>query len=214
MKNRADALTRTFLITLILFLRTRSWSMSLLKGHQEDNPLYSLISAVKCYPVLIQLYCQIIPESSTCVNPSPASIGGQVGNKTPKNLSCSVCAQFKPSRQHLLQTLSYPHYTLTDFITDLLPAQTFTAIWVVVNCFSKMVRFVLFSQLPSASVLAWLQGDFYLHGLPTHIVLYRGLQFDQFWRTLCKALKISLDFFSAYHPQSNGQEEQINNFLE
>ncbi|XP_056402575.1 zinc finger protein 850-like [Hyla sarda] len=70
--------------------------------------------------------------------------------------------------------------------------------------------------LPSAPQLAKLlfAHIFRLHGLPTHIVSDRGVQFiSKFWRALCSRLQVKLDFSSAYHPQSNGQVERVNQVL-
>lgn len=52
---------------------------------------------------------------------------------------------------------------------------------------------------------------FCLHGLPADIVSDHEVQFVfKFWEVLYKSLKITLDFSSGYHPQSNGQMELMN----
>jgi transposase InsO family protein len=54
-----------------------------------------------------------------------------------------------------------------------------------------------------------------LHGVPKKIVSDRGTQFtSRFWERLHEALDTQLRFSSAYHPQTNGQIERVNQILE
>jgi hypothetical protein len=56
---------------------------------------------------------------------------------------------------------------------------------------------------------------FRLHGLPDSIVSDRGPQFiSKFWKTIHKELGVSVDLTTAYHPQSDGQTERVNQVLE
>jgi transposase InsO family protein len=55
----------------------------------------------------------------------------------------------------------------------------------------------------------------YLHGVPKKIVSDRGTQFtSRFWERLHEALDTQLRFSSAYHPQTDGQTERVNQILE
>jgi transposase InsO family protein len=54
-----------------------------------------------------------------------------------------------------------------------------------------------------------------LHGVPKRIVTDRGTQFtSRFWNKLHKALGTKLSFSTAYHPQTSGQTERVNQILE
>jgi transposase InsO family protein len=54
-----------------------------------------------------------------------------------------------------------------------------------------------------------------LHGVPKKIVSDRGTQFtSRFWERLHEALDTQLCFSSAYHPQTDGQIESVNQILE
>lgn len=54
-----------------------------------------------------------------------------------------------------------------------------------------------------------------LLGIPANIVSDRGVQFTtRFWKLLRETLKIELSFYSAYHPQTNGQMKRTNQTLE
>jgi transposase InsO family protein len=53
------------------------------------------------------------------------------------------------------------------------------------------------------------------HGIPKKIVSDRGTQFmSRFWEKLHEAMDTRLSFSSAYHPQTDGQTERVNQILE
>ena len=53
------------------------------------------------------------------------------------------------------------------------------------------------------------------HGLPDDIVSDRGPQFvSKFWQSLFKILKVEIKLSSAFHPQTDGQMERVNQVLE
>jgi hypothetical protein len=54
-----------------------------------------------------------------------------------------------------------------------------------------------------------------LHGLPDSIVSDRGLLFvSEFWKAVCHRLQINITLSTAYHPETDGQTENANSFLE
>ena len=56
---------------------------------------------------------------------------------------------------------------------------------------------------------------FRLHGLPCDIVSDRGPQFtSRFWTDFCQLLGATVSLSSGFHPQSNGQTEQMNQEME
>jgi transposase InsO family protein len=55
----------------------------------------------------------------------------------------------------------------------------------------------------------------YLHGVPKRIVSNRGTQLtSRFWERLHETLDTQLRFSFAYHPQTDGQTERVNQILE
>lgn len=53
-----------------------------------------------------------------------------------------------------------------------------------------------------------------LHGAPKHIVSHRGPQFiAKFWKSIYKAMGTTLDYSTAFHPQTDGQTERVNQIL-
>jgi transposase InsO family protein len=63
--------------------------------------------------------------------------------------------------------------------------------------------------------LAFLNSIYKLHGLPAAIVSNRDPVFtSNFWQNLFKLAGVQLRLSSAYHPQSDGQTERVNQCLE
>ncbi|SPC63716.1 uncharacterized protein UHOD_11307 [Ustilago sp. UG-2017b] len=104
-----------------------------------------------------------------------------------------------------------------DLIEQLPPSSDFTAILVVVDRLTKMAIFVPTTNELDAPELAklFLRHVYSKHGLPTSIVSDRGSEFtSHFWHSLSTLLGIENHFSSAYHPQSDGQTERVNQVLE
>ena len=104
-----------------------------------------------------------------------------------------------------------------DFITKLPLAQGYDSILVVVDWFTKMAHFVPTTEKTMAEGLARLFEDnmWQLHGLPESIISDRGPQFAAgLMRELNKMLGIKTKLSMAFHPQTDGQTERINQELE
>ena len=137
---------------------------------------------------------------------------------------CDHCTRFKGSNQalpgklKLLDTPPGPWKEISaDFITDLQESEGFDSILVVVNRFSKEVKFVPCTRYTSALDTAklYLCHVWKHHGLPTGIVSDKGLQFaSQVMKDICKRLCIQPQLSTAYHPQTDGQTERINQDLQ
>ena len=54
-----------------------------------------------------------------------------------------------------------------------------------------------------------------MHGLPKAIIFDRDTKFtSNFWKSLFSYLGTKLNFSNAYHPQTDGQTERVNQVLE
>ncbi|MBW0502475.1 hypothetical protein O181_042190 [Austropuccinia psidii MF-1] len=62
---------------------------------------------------------------------------------------------------------------------------------------------------------SFIKNIFSTHCLPSCIVSDRGSLFvSYFWTNLCRQPKISRDLSTAYHPETYGQTERVNQILE
>ena len=104
-----------------------------------------------------------------------------------------------------------------DFITKLPIAQGYNSILVVVDQLTKMVYFIPTTEKTLAEGLARLFRDnvWKLYGLPESIISDRGPQFVAgIMRELNKILGIESKLSTAFHPQTDGQTERVNQELE
>ncbi|KAL0537620.1 hypothetical protein IC582_026603 [Cucumis melo] len=138
---------------------------------------------------------------------------------------CLVCQQVKAPRQKpagLLQPLSIPEWkwenVSMDFITGLpRTLRGFTVIWVVVDRLTKSAHFVPGKSTYTASKWAqlYMSEIVRLHGVPVSIVSDRDARFNsKFWSGLQNTMGTRLDFSTAFHPQTDGQTERLNQVLE
>jgi len=137
---------------------------------------------------------------------------------------CDLCQRMKNRTEEpagKLKLSEVPQKTWThlmvDFITKLLVVAEKDAILVVCNRLSKMTHFVTTTERTSAEGLARLFWDnvWKLHGLPESVVLDRGPQFvAEFAKELNRMLGIRTKLLTAFHPQTNGQTERMNQELE
>ena len=96
-------------------------------------------------------------------------------------------------------------------------AQGYDSIVVVVDRFTKMVHFVPTTEKTTAEGLARLFRDnvWRLPGLPKSIISDRGPQFVAgLMRELNEMLGIKTKLLTAFHPQTDGQTERMNQELE
>src|SRR6202522_2890425 len=104
-----------------------------------------------------------------------------------------------------------------DFIEQLPNSKGYTAILVVVDCFSKQAIFILTYNTITSAQLAelFVIHVFSKHGVPSHVTSNRSSKFvSRFFRSLGKALNMKLHFTSGYHPEGDGQTERVNQTLE
>jgi hypothetical protein len=88
---------------------------------------------------------------------------------------------------------------------------------VIVCRLTKMAHFLPFKEegFTSEHLAKMFRSIFRLHGTPEDIVSDGGPIFtSKFWRSFASGLGIKLNFSTAYHPQSDGQTERVNQVLE
>ena len=93
----------------------------------------------------------------------------------------------------------------------------FDSIWVIVDRLTKSTHFILVKTAYTAGKYAeiYFERIVTLHGVLLTIISDRGSVFmSRFWERLHECLGTSLLHSSAYHPQTDGQTERVNQVLE
>jgi hypothetical protein len=138
--------------------------------------------------------------------------------------ACPICQQAKPDRSKypgLLQPLPIPDQAWQmismDFIEGLPKSKNHNCILVVVDRFSKYAHFLSLSHPFTALTVAhaFMDNIYKLHGMPSSIVTDRDRIFtSNLWQELFRLTGTTLRMSSAYHPQTDGQTERVNQCLE
>ena len=138
--------------------------------------------------------------------------------------NCDACQRAKPTRHApygLLHALPVPTERWIDlsmdFITDLPVSNTFDSIFVVKDRLSKQAHFIPTNKTITGSQTAdlFIKEIFRLHGSPRSIVSDRGPQFiSAFWKRFSELLQFDINLSSAFHPETDGSTEVLNQTIE
>lgn len=138
--------------------------------------------------------------------------------------SCEVCARTKAMRHkpygplRFLPVAERPWSSISmDFIEGLPESEGHDAILVVVDRLTKMGLFIPTRKDVDTPELVRIFTDrvFAKHGAPHDIVSDRGRHFvSKLWNGVCQALHIKSNLSTAYHPETDGQTERVNQILE
>jgi len=133
---------------------------------------------------------------------------------------CFKCQQSKVQHQrkagelYLLEIPQGPWQEISiDIIGTLPKSNGMDVIVVIVDQFMKMIRLKAAMTNVSSEVIAKIYSDniWKLHGIPRKILSDRGLQFtSKFIEEFTKALGTKRQLLTAYHLQTDGQTERIN----
>jgi transposase InsO family protein len=141
--------------------------------------------------------------------------------------ACELCIRTKSPKSAppgFLQPLPVPFRAWSDISVDYitpLPASKqnnveYRHILVVVCRLTKMRHYIAVPSLSTEDLItAFIARIYALHGCPDTIVSDRGSQFvSELWRQLSARLGIQLKPSSAYHPETDGQTERVNQTIE
>ncbi|WVZ79968.1 hypothetical protein U9M48_027490, partial [Paspalum notatum var. saurae] len=138
---------------------------------------------------------------------------------------CDVCQRVKADHLKpagMLQPLAVPAWKWEDIHMDFIvrlprTQKGYDSIWVIIDRFTKSTHFIPVKTTYRAKQYAelYISRIVYLHGVPLTITSDRGSLFlSRFWEQLQTALGTNLIHSSAYHPQTSGQVERVNQILE
>ena len=138
---------------------------------------------------------------------------------------CDICRRVKASYLRpagTLQPLNISEWKWEDISMDFIVGlprtqKGYDSIWVVVDRLTKSAHFLPVNTIHRAKKYAelYINCILCLHGVPKTIISDRGTQFvAHFWEQLHASLGTHLIRSSAYHPQTDGQTERINQILE
>jgi hypothetical protein len=138
--------------------------------------------------------------------------------------TCPVCQKNKAEHlpyPGLLEQLPVPDMAWThismDFVEGLPKSNDKDVILVVVDRFTKYAHFLSLSHPFTVQdvINLFIDNVFKLHGPPAVIVTDRDRIFtSNLWQALFKSMDIKLHLSSAYHPETDGQTERVNQCLE
>jgi transposase InsO family protein len=104
-----------------------------------------------------------------------------------------------------------------DSTLKLVSASKIDSVWVIVDRPTRSAHFIPVNTkyIAKKYVEIYIARVLCLHEIPKTIFSDRGLQFvARFWEQLHASLGTSLIHSSAYHPQTDGQIERVNQILE
>lgn len=176
-----------------------NFHQSALGGHSGVKATYQRIKRVFCWPHLKQMVHKFVSE-------------------------CPVCQLVKVEHTHsagLLQPLPIPGIPWSsislDFIEALPKSNGKEVILVVVDRLTKYAHFMAVAHPYSVEqVVALIMDNIVkLHGPPREIISDRDRIFTStLYQQIFKAFKVTLKVGTAYHPQTDGQTERVNQCLE
>ncbi|XP_049410636.1 uncharacterized protein LOC125873831 [Solanum stenotomum] len=138
---------------------------------------------------------------------------------------CSNCQQVKVEQQRpggLAQTIDIPIWKWEDINIDFITGLRFffkrhDSIWVIIDRLTKSAHFLPVKSSSKAEEYAklYVREVVLLHGTPLSINLDRGAQFmTHFLRSFQKSLGTQVNLNTAFHPQTDGQDERTIQTLE
>lgn len=138
---------------------------------------------------------------------------------------CLVCQKVKAERVKLpgkLHPLAIPEMKWEcismDFVTGLPKVSGgFDSIFVVVDKLTRVAHLIPIRTTATAADIAqiFIKEIVRLHGIPARIISDRDAKFtSKFWVAMFQSLGTLLNLSSAYHPETDGQTERVNQVIE
>src|SRR6266576_2847755 len=138
---------------------------------------------------------------------------------------CMTCQRVKAERKQpggLLHPLDIPMWKWEDISLDFVDGLPRSrkgneSIWVIVDRLTKSAHFIPLPVTRDMRLICdkYIREVVRLHGVPLSIVSDRDVLFtSRFWKGLQEAMGTDLEMSTAYHPQTYGQTERVNQTIE
>jgi hypothetical protein len=138
---------------------------------------------------------------------------------------CDTCQRIKADHLRLvrnLQPLSIPEWKWENICMNFImglprTSRVYNSIWAIMDCLTKSAHFIAVAMTYKVGQYAELYISHIVryHGIPKTIIFDRGSIFvAHFWEQLHECLGTYLIRSSAYHPQTDGQTERVNQIIE
>jgi hypothetical protein len=141
--------------------------------------------------------------------------------------NCHVCIRSKSFRDAYsggLKQLSIPNGAwkdiAVDFVVELpwseLDGVKYNNIMTVTDRLTKRRRFIPCNEIDAVTAAKLFHRHIFKHhGMPESIVSDRGTQFTSvMWKRLCERCGIKIRMSTAFHPETDGQSENTNQYME
>lgn len=174
-------------------------------GHQGIEKTFDRLARDYYFPGMRKHIEKIVTECDTC-NKSKANRHAPYGLLQPP-----------PTPGKAWKSIAF------DFIVKLPPSKepmtgtTYDSIWVVTDRLTKYGHFMPYKESSTAEDLAYsfLRTVVSQHGIPEEIISDRDKLFtSKFWKSLMAQLGANHKLSTAFHPQTDGQTERLNQTLE
>ncbi|KAI0992802.1 hypothetical protein K3495_g15382, partial [Podosphaera aphanis] len=169
------------------------------KGHPGKNALYQTLSDYYWWPQLSQQTDRFVKNCHNCIRNKVSRLRYQ-GTLKPLPLPAQRWRDIS-----------------IDFVGPLIEFNNFNCIMVVIDRLTKERHYSPCHTTMKAKDLAkiFVRDIWRLHGLCDSIVSDRGPLFvSDFWKEFCHRLQINVMLSTAYHPETDGQTENANAFME
>lgn len=139
--------------------------------------------------------------------------------------SCLECQENKVAR-HQPYGLSSPlelsyapwQSIAMDFITELPVSEGCDQLWVIIDRFTKMAHFIPLEKTKKTApdlAITFAKEIWKHHGVPMDIISDRDSRFtSEVWKEFLRLLNIRPRMSTAFHPQTDGQTERLNQTIE
>jgi hypothetical protein len=174
-------------------------------GHQGIAKTHARIKKDYYFPKMSQIVEEVIGKCDTCIRNKSARHAPYGQLKTPDT----------PSQPW--KSISWDFVVKLPNSKDPTTGVEYDSILVVVDRLTKFGYMLPFKETYTAEDLArvFMRNIVSIHGIPTEIISDRDKLFtSKFWETLTALMGIKRKMSTAFHPQTDGQTERLNQTME